>query len=252
MKSYVINLEKDAERREYMRRLLVSTPFADAEFVTGVYGKSLSRSQLSELFEQHRFGRVFSDPAFVGEIGCAVSHYNVWRRMVASDDRFAFVLEDDVCFDGDFAPMSEWAAKWLDSSRPRVVLFSHYFSYFPWNTAAEDGYKYVSRPCKAFGTFCYGINGAAAKLLVSLGKPHYVADEWDYYQRHGLEIRLPLEHPVGVDFNFDTNIKQRAAYLRGKLDVGALLVEPCYFSLAYESFKQLLLKLGIIRRHAKS
>lgn len=252
MKSYVINLEKDIERREYMHRLLASTPFADAEFVTGVYGKSLSSSQLSELFEQHRFGRVFSDPAFEGEIGCAVSHYNVWRRIAASDDRFAFVLEDDVSFDEDFAPMSEWAAKWLDSSRPRVVLFSHYFFYLPWNTAIEDGRKYVSRPSKAFGTFCYGINRAAAKLLISLGKPHYVADEWDYYQRYGLEMRLPLEHPVSVDFKFDTNIKERAAYLREKLDAGALLVAPCYFSLAYESFKRILFKLGLIRYCVKS
>lgn len=251
MKAYVINLEKDIDRREYMRRLMLDSVFESVEFVKGIYCKSLNYAQQSEIFDRHRFGHVFSDSAFEGEIGCAVSHFNVWRMIADRDDKFAFVLEDDVCFDDDFAPISKWSARWLDSSRPRVVLFSHNFYYYPWNKAGDGHYMFVTRTNKAFGTFCYGVNRAGARLLVSLGKPHYISDEWDYFQRQGLEMRLPLVHPVSVNFKFDTNIKQRSAYLLGKLDAGALLIEPCYFSLASECFKRLLFRLGIIRLCSK-
>lgn len=252
MKTFVINLEKDVVRRRYMERLIVGTPFADAEFVTAVFGKSLTAAEKLEVFDRRRYGYAFSAEATDGEIGCAVSHYNVWRRVADGDDEVTFVLEDDLQFDGDVAAMVEWSACWLASPKPRVVLFSHYFFSYPWNIACDASRQYSTRPRRAFGTYCYGINRAAARLLVSLGRPHYTSDDWDYFQRCGLEMCAPIGHSVGVDYDFPTNISGRSAYVVSKFDAGAQLVAPCYFGCVEEFYSLIAYKLGLMRFFDKS
>lgn len=247
MKTYIINLEKDANRRKYMEQLLVGSPFTEPEFVKAVYGKALSAQEKAEIFDQKHFGYVYDGRASDGEIGCAVSHYRVWKNMAESDHNVAFVLEDDVKFDGDFAPLVRWSAKWLDSPRPRVVLFSHYFFYYPTSVGCEDGFKFSKHPRHAFYTHCYGINKAGARLLVSLGKPRYTADDWNYFQRRGLRVRAPLEHPVGVNDSFRTNIDRRSAFIVSDYDAGALLIAPCYLSRVSELYRLFAYKTGLMR-----
>lgn len=247
MKTYIINLEKDANRRKYMEQLLVGSPFTEPEFVKAVYGKALSAQEKAEIFDQKHFGYVFDSRASDGEIGCAVSHYRVWKNMAESDHNVAFVLEDDVKFDGDFAPLARWSAKWLDSPRPRVVLFSHYFFYYPCSVKSEDGYIFSRKPLGAFGAYCYGMNRTAATLLANCLKPNSISDDWDYFQRRGLEVRAPLVHPVSVDYGFETNIEQRSAYIVSKFDAGARLIAPCYFSRIGEFYRLILYKTGLLR-----
>ena len=251
MKAYIINLERDTDRREYMERLVREMPFVEPEFVSAVYGRALGTVEKRRVFDQRRFGYVFSGVASDGEIGCAVSHYNVWRRMTEEVDNVAFVFEDDVLFEDDFRPLAEWSVRWLDSPKPRAVLFSHYFFYLPWNRGNEGGYFFSSRPRNAFGTYCYGINKAGARLLTALGKPHYLSDDWDYFQKRGLEMRAPLGHPVSVDYGFEANIVQRSAYVVSKLDAGAQLVVPCRFSRVGEFYRLIIYKAGLMRFYGK-
>jgi len=36
------------------------------------------------------------------EKACAQSHINIWRHMISSDMEYAFIMEDDACFDKDW------------------------------------------------------------------------------------------------------------------------------------------------------
>lgn len=246
MKTYIINLEKDTDRRKYMERLLVGSPFTEPEFVKAVYGKALSAQEKAEIFDQKHFGYVFNKKATDGEIGCAASHYKVWNKIIDGKDNVAFILEDDLKFDADFSKFVDWSLRWLDSSEPRVVLYSHYFFYFSWELGSEDGIEFSTRPRRAYGTYCYGINKAAVDLLVSLGRPHYLSDDWGYFQRHGLKLRAPVKHPVRVDYGLGTNIGQRCANIISDWDAGARLVAPYYFSRAADIYLLILCKLRVL------
>ena len=43
MKTFVINLPKDTERRAYITEIVEKYPFLDVEFVKAVYGKALTK-----------------------------------------------------------------------------------------------------------------------------------------------------------------------------------------------------------------
>ncbi|WP_416776576.1 glycosyltransferase family 25 protein [Xenorhabdus budapestensis] len=64
-----------------------------AEFITAVYGKELTNEQLLNSCPD------FDDLALtLGEVGCSMSHINVYKRMIDSSIPVALVLEDDVLF----------------------------------------------------------------------------------------------------------------------------------------------------------
>ena len=48
------------------------------------------------------YGNLFKDNNFAfkrGVVGCALSHYNVWKQIAESDYEYCAVFEDDCKFD---------------------------------------------------------------------------------------------------------------------------------------------------------
>ncbi|XP_065068694.1 glycosyltransferase 25 family member-like [Rhopilema esculentum] len=41
-------------------------------------------------------------PITMGEVGCFLSHWNIWKEIVANKLEYVLVLEDDVRFEPDF------------------------------------------------------------------------------------------------------------------------------------------------------
>lgn len=41
-------------------------------------------------------------PMTLGEVGCFLSHYNIWKKIVDENLKDALVLEDDIRFDSFF------------------------------------------------------------------------------------------------------------------------------------------------------
>lgn len=210
MKAYIINLDCDTLRREDMLDKIAATPVADAEIFDAVDGRTMSPDEAARRFDFERFARMHRSPRpNPGEVGCSLSHYSLWQRIAAGREP-AIILEDDIHFTGPWKQPLEYCADWLASDEPRVVLMVRQFFY---RRAKEvlPGVR-AARPISACGTECYIINPAGARLLVNLGRPHYVADEWDYYASQGLQISALLDHPVSVDYDYATNIPTRSAW----------------------------------------
>lgn len=93
MKSYIINLEKDADRYKFMADQLraIGVGF---ERVPAVYAKDIPDELLNEL------RRTRSDGVTIGwkgsEVGCFLSHREAWRRIATGPDAYGLVFEDDV------------------------------------------------------------------------------------------------------------------------------------------------------------
>ncbi|XP_064649205.1 procollagen galactosyltransferase 1-like isoform X2 [Lineus longissimus] len=100
-KVYVINLRRRPERRKRMVEALDYLGI-EAEFIDAVDGKQLNETYLDNLGVKMLPN--YADPhtkraMTYGEIGCFLSHYNVWMDVVKNDYGKIIIFEDDCRFE---------------------------------------------------------------------------------------------------------------------------------------------------------
>nr|XP_033507194.1 procollagen galactosyltransferase 2 [Epinephelus lanceolatus] len=102
---YLINLKRRSDRRDRMLSSLAVLGI-DATLTEAVDGKALNSSQLLAMgidmlpgYKDPYSGRVLTR----GEIGCFLSHYNIWKQVVEQELQQVLVLEDDVRFEPRFS-----------------------------------------------------------------------------------------------------------------------------------------------------
>ena len=93
---FVISLVRAADRRARLDAAGFQYTIVDA-----VDGKNLSNYNYHLQDKAHKFlrGRKVSN----NEIGCYLSHYNLWQKMVSENIEVALIFEDDAKWDDDFA-----------------------------------------------------------------------------------------------------------------------------------------------------
>lgn len=90
----VISL-KNSPRRETISKRLTGLGL-NFEFFDAIYGKDLSEAQLKKIdFEFYPKNYGAKKPLTLGEIGCAISHVNVYEYIVKNNLEETIVLEDD-------------------------------------------------------------------------------------------------------------------------------------------------------------
>ncbi len=99
MKIFVINLDRDVERLEFMSSQL--DYFKINYFrAAAVDGKKLSDEQFDKFCRdspsKYDKGTKGAPRWERGSVGCFLSHYNVWKTIAEGTDRFAVVFEDDI------------------------------------------------------------------------------------------------------------------------------------------------------------
>jgi glycosyl transferase family 25 len=94
MNIFVINLDKSTQRLAEMSQRLeqLSLPFTR---MTAVYGASLTDDELNMHYSSALNERVYRRPLSAAEIGCYLSHRNIWQTMVEGNLSMALILEDD-------------------------------------------------------------------------------------------------------------------------------------------------------------
>ncbi|NP_001088623.1 procollagen galactosyltransferase 1-B precursor [Xenopus laevis] len=98
---FLINLKHRQDRRERMKRTLYELQI-DFKLVDAVYGKMLNQSNVTEMgikmlpgYKDPYHGR----PLTRGEMGCFLSHYNIWKEISERNLEVSAVLEDDLRFE---------------------------------------------------------------------------------------------------------------------------------------------------------
>ena len=158
-----------------------------AHRIEAIHGASLSQSQVDEIFDNSlalkKRGLVLSR----GEIGCALSHRNVWEKIIDQDLAYAVILEDDVLIHKDFLDISNIVS---EAPRDWDIIFLGY--YIPnkvsdickvkLKTSYKTSYDYFFPLERVCGTWGYVVSNNAAKQLLAdsapLFKPidHYTGD----------------------------------------------------------------------------
>jgi Glycosyltransferase involved in LPS biosynthesis len=189
MKIFLVNLDKATERLASAEGQLKSQDI-DYERIPAVYGKDLPAESITTQYNAFRWWCAMGRPVALAEIGCALSHYNIYRRMM-SDESLAFccILEDDVALSPQFGSTLQEVERWIDPTKPQIVILNDHqnkYGYLP---------RGIHRSC--YGGTCtdgYVLTRVAARNLLETNLPIIVpCDTWGRWVRLG---RIELYHAV--------------------------------------------------------
>ena len=174
----VINLARSKERRVYMQEQLDAFGVC-YEFYPAVDGNALTPQQRAHYSEEESIHHYYALPDV--EIGCALSHLQIYKKMVAEDIAELLILEDDVVIKKGFFSVIFQRAQWAPANW-KILHFSTWdirlntFPYYFIDTQKRYRlYRYIN---VYKGAFCYIVNNVTAQWLIKKGYPiHLAADE---------------------------------------------------------------------------
>lgn len=162
MRSYVINLDREAERFQHFMEQWRFTDLP-VERISATDGRQMPPAEL-DAFRQESFRERGWMP---GQIGCLFSHREAWRRIAESGAAFGAVFEDDIHFGQDLASFLSDTA-WipagadivrLETSRQLMRLGS------PLPGLKGRSVRKLTGP--AWGTGAYILSADTARLLLA-------------------------------------------------------------------------------------
>lgn len=215
---FVINLERDVERRRHMTEVLGGLGLA-AEFVTAVNGRQLAESDRAA-FDRARSQRIYGVDMMDTEIACYLSHYRLYERIVRERIDAALIMEDDVhvepilpriVADLLVCRFTEWLVVRLDSKRtemhhPPTARYSG-------TRVAElsGGASLYRLRFRVLGTGAYLIRRAGAERMLAYGKRIFmpIDQTMDRYWENGILPYAVRPFPVlqREDFGSSTGVR---------------------------------------------
>lgn len=190
MKVFLINLDKDVDRLKaadvQLRHLGV-----EYERVSGVYVKEMPEVDRKRAVNRFRWWCAIGRPIVSAEIGCALSHYNIYRSMKPGEA--VCILEDDVIMTDDFPCRLKEVESFVDARRPQIIMLSSH----NWLQSGSG----IVRNKTAMCTDAYVITQPAAVALLKANLPMQVpCDHWWRWGQKGI-IELYHALPTTVTQN---------------------------------------------------
>ena len=221
----IINLERRKDRKDQTIEKLTAAGVTSYEFIKAVDGKTLEPTKyLADLFKDNDYG------SLRGFIGCALSHYNLWKRLLEDETHsYYLVLEDDFTLCDDFKNKID---KLEQKFKEKEVLFLGYHMFERNREKVKHIYDVSENDSLVFplnkdlyigATFGYSINKIGAKNLIDYinengikhgidylmkiadtlnsyeCQPHLLFSEWN---ENGKEIDTDIQNS-GDRMNFD-------------------------------------------------
>lgn len=246
LKTYVINLPKDVARRQNMEEVTGLLPYLDVEWVQAVYGKELSEEEIEQRFDRKKYQRVYHRLPFSGEIGCTLSHYECYKRILKSGEQTALILEDDVSFieDSSLVNLLQKCVEFMEQDKPLILLLWGDFFYTGDKIPFFDRYT-LYKDYNASSTIAYLVNTSAAKIMLKTNRPFHVADDWFFYRCQGIHVMSLYPSVMNHLYDcFGTSIKD----LERSKTLIQIPLSTMEFKLYYTRIWALILgKLGIIK-----
>lgn len=161
---FIISLEKNNERQEYLKKKVLPkiTNYIKFDAFDGSFDDANEFLKNNNLF----LTDIFYNNCNEGQLGCFLSHFQLWKHISESKIEMAIVLEDDIKINNNFNNIIDIIYKNLPIKFDYVYLFIHpdkqNIKYLDANEGdiipAEDN----------FGTVAYIITLRGAKRLIKL------------------------------------------------------------------------------------
>lgn len=193
---FIISL-KDSKRREFITERLTNMglPF---QFVDAVYGKDLSKEELSKIDFDFFIQKFKSKKKMMpGEIGCAISHVKVYEKILADNLPNAIIFEDDAVVSPDFVEIVKVALKKLPN-KADLLLFDHgKAKVSPFYRSLPEHYR-LARYLVPSKNSQRGIFKATAYFITKRGCEKLLS--------HAYPIRMPADYLTGYPQLWNTCI----------------------------------------------
>lgn len=185
MKVFLVNLPQDKERLANVdARLRELRVFY--ERVNGVYGADVSGEGRHQLVNQYRWWCAVGRPMTDGELGCALSHAKIYRKIVELGLPCACVLEDDVVLDDRFPMVLNAVAERANAEKSQVFLLSNHSMSDGQIGNEHEGYRTKEgmvepsfiRSDGDFYTEGYVVTLRAAEMLLRVNVPIKTPCDW--------------------------------------------------------------------------
>ena len=204
---YVISLKRSVERRNHAIDQLnsLNVPFQIIEAVDG-YELSDQEIQTNSDYWQWKFGSRTRHP-WQGEIGCVLSHFKIFLKMIAEDIQAACILEDDTDLMKDFKIFLNYEN--LELIDWDLFYIGHHSKYSKREAQSKNKKELKIRNYTAgepieppMGSYGYIIKKNAAVEILKYGYP--IRKPFDQYigNAPALGIRTVILSPVCVSHNY--------------------------------------------------
>ncbi|GAA4335162.1 glycosyltransferase family 25 protein [Pigmentiphaga soli] len=199
MHVYVISLADAAARRGDIVRQLEAAGLPFTIF-DAVDGRALGADELARCYDGDAARRQYRDMSR-GEIGCALSHLGVYRRLLEEGRPWALVLEDDAQLGERLPAVLRALEDALDAGRPDVTLLTHVDKYTRHGARRLDQtHRLVRRYGDWWLAHGYVVTRAAAQRMLEALRPvRTAADSWARFERQGIvALRAVVPYCIGL------------------------------------------------------
>ena len=199
MKIFIINLVSAIERHKFMQDQLERLGL-EYEFFPAINGRELSKEELkskvsrewSIIYEGRELG--------LAEIGCALSHLEIYKKIIQEQIEYALILEDDAWI----TPSINMVLKNIEEQKwgnmAEVILLSDGCKYGKYIINNHEYYS-LFEVKGGYNAHAYIITQKGAQKLYDVLTPIcHVADCWSWIVKHNL-IRIRAIRPVLVTQN---------------------------------------------------
>lgn len=191
MKTFIINLDHETERKQYMEKEMTKLNISNYSFFKAIYGeKELQNYSFKVMNDWKDYFK--NRKITVGEIGCALSHWHLWLHIIENNIDQALILEDDIVFEESF---SEKIDKILQLNMDFDFL---YLSRNELNTIFKLGHEeiineFVVKSKYSWNMHSYIITLNGCKKLTAT---------------HFLDMIIPIDEYVPIMYDYNYPFKQ--------------------------------------------
>lgn len=196
MKTYIINMPKDKQKRVTIEHMFSVRPFYEYEFFRAIEGNRLTSEEIDEKVDFKALKERYGAGATLPAVGCSLSHWSIYYDISKNNIPTAIIFEDDAIIN-DYSEkyIMELQQTVFHQHKPAIVLLTPLFAYNVHSTHFNIGNHKIYKIIGGWMASGYMINLQAATILKNRLWPiQYVADDWKEFQKFGIEIYGIVPH----------------------------------------------------------
>ncbi len=210
MITYVLSLKRSAERRRYIKKHVADLEL-DHQVIDAVDGSLLSEFDLEAHCDMTALNKV-RDWLTNDQIGCSLSHYNIYEEFLKTGDEVCFIVEDDVLLPTD---IKEVLSEIEETMAGAEIILLHYLSLSPCKLSSigkkkifDTNLMFALNNKQLGDSTAYLITRSACENMLQNIKPVLVAaDSWNHYYKLGCFDAIRVQYPNVVKTkNFKSSI----------------------------------------------
>lgn len=212
---YIVSLKGSARRVKIAKTLNKFN--IDYNFKDAVLGREIPINFVNDINDSVWVKSQYKRKLGVAEIGCSLSHLNIYKEMSKKKISWAIVLEDDVEFDMNF--QNEISNKIREFDRNNLYVLGGqdglecesmvYLSCYDKKQISSNFYfaKTIKSSKYVYRTACYLISLEIAEKILEFTSTHFcLADDWNIFYKHKLFNNIYLANIIHHPLDLSTSL----------------------------------------------